>query len=149
MIKNDKVAVPEAVRKLMDSELAFFLGGSRRMNQLWPSFVEIKADTDYDFYTDDSPYVRNWLLKNGFVEKTSGEEYFDSECCAIFKHTTDDIQVITRIDAEFYQKVFESIDPKFYVDYLWKSAPNPGPRENIQGIFNQLFHTAHVMLEKK
>ena len=53
-----------------------------------------------------------------------------------------------RTDAELYNKVLESIDPRFYADHLWKSNPIPNfefgtpTKDKIQAIFNQLFITA-------
>jgi len=136
----------------------FYLGGSRRMaqravEQNAATIIEIDETTDYDFYADYSEQVLTWLVENGFTHTASSvgvqngrDDYLDNEALAIVER--DNVQIVLRKSADFYGKVFESIDPVFYRAYLWKSSPLIANREAIQPIFNALFAAAHAMENK-
>lgn len=126
---------------------AIHLGGSRRMNQLYPDLIPITESTDYDWYVTDSPHVTDFLLRLGFkISRYGVDPYLDDEAIVILKTPDDKHQVVIRYDAVFYQNVFENIDPWFYGEYLWKSNPQRIAAVYDQGhigpIFNQLFKIA-------
>lgn len=58
----------DTILKMVASPYRFHLGGSRRMNAKYPDEIQVTTDTDWDFYTQDSPYVREWLEQQGFHE---------------------------------------------------------------------------------
>lgn len=140
-----------------------FLGGSRRMHELAGDveYIEVfgvEADsdtltipitdqTDHDFYATYSSELTTFLLDRGFDTTTfvdgldEGGYSLDSEAVTILER--DNVQIVLRTDAVFYQTVFDNIDPWFYREYLWKSSGEPTViRENIQLIFNMLFKIA-------
>lgn len=139
----DKTAEPNTLGLLSSSSFDFYLGGSRFMHEKYPHQFPIGIDTDWDFYCDDSPQLRNFLHDAGFI-MSSDSVYFDDECLAIFKHR-ENIQVVIRRDAKFYRNVMVSINPDYYYNDLWKSSPtmSPATRLLIGARFNQLFAIAH------
>lgn len=152
-----------ALDVLKQSAFKFYLGGSRRMAQRFEAeygldtddftkwlenhkdvdfVIRVTEDTDYDFYATYSTGVESYLFDNGFTLSEANEYYLDSECMVIYKR--DNVQVVLRRDAEFYQTVFENIDLKVYYHFLWKSSPVKPNRELIGPFFNMLFKIAHA-----
>jgi hypothetical protein len=163
-------------------EAVFHLGGSRRMKQRFDEtykegvnlFEGITEKTDWDYYADDTPAVREALTQAGYEETayakivqdlrknmrpptdqdldtleylaTSADYAFDDEAITIM--SKNDMQVVLRKNAQFYKRVFDNIDLDFYHDYLWKSSPLNPARENIQPFFNMLFKIAHATESK-
>ena len=108
-----------------------------------PDFaIRIKPETDYDFYATYSEDLKLYLLDAGYEYSAANEYYLDTECVCIL--TMDNVQVVLRFCAEFYQTVFENIDLKVYHDLLWKSSPTAPDRSQIGPIFNMLFKIAHA-----
>jgi hypothetical protein len=114
--------------------------------------INIKLDTDYDYYTTYTESVEQYLRDNGFSETSHSDKCgrgytqdyaLDDEAIKILEN--GNVQVVLRKDAEFYRTVFESISVNFYYDFLWKSSPASPIRSNIQPIFNALFKAAHSM----
>lgn len=154
---DDKLFVSVAkVSSKKASAFTFYLGGSRRMEQRYnalydfnqcisdpPSFViQTSVDTDYDFYATYSPELEAFLLNDGFDYSVANEYYLDTECVSIL--VKDNVQVVLRTVAEFYNRVFENIDLEFYHDHLWKSSPVRPDRSKIGPIFDMLFKIAHA-----
>lgn len=132
----------------------FHLGGSRRMAEIVTEkkskvIVTISPTTDYDYYATWSSAIASYLMQNGFQETyftchsgNSPQGYeADTEVEEIFYH--DNVQVVLRKDASLYYDIFESIDPEFYVEYLWKSGPQAPNRPQITDIFNALYRAYH------
>ena len=144
MIIEPKPKVAEndtTLDKIRKSNFAFYLGGSRRMNRISPEMFPISDSTDWDFFADDSTSIRMCIENTGFKLKKKND-YYDDEVIAIYTHP-DNIQIVLRKDAVFYNNVISSIDPEFYWKYLWKSSLSfVMQQENIQMIFNQLFKMA-------
>ena len=126
-----------------------FLGGSRRMDQRMSCEIDcsgpkdqtlpltlINDDTDFDYYATFDMKAYEFLIRNGWTHTGSDKGYYDSEAEEILEK--EDHQIVFRLDAEFYRKVFESIPVWFYVDYLWKRNPDVN-RERIQPILEMLF----------
>lgn len=109
-----------------------YLGGSRRMNQLYGDgkvpITQTDDDdpftlvTDFDWYATYSEEYQQLLISEGWAVSSTNCEYFDSEAVAILHKTVDSVshQIVLRKDAEFYRKVFDNIPVDFYVNYLWK-----------------------------
>lgn len=131
---NANASVVEALRRHAD----FHLGGSRRMAELHPSKVHVKASTDWDFYATDSRELRRWLEARGFEKSDHSGYEADTEVMAIYQR--DGIDALLRRDALFYKSVFEAIPVHFYRSHIWKSSPKfRGDRDEIMTIMNTLF----------
>jgi hypothetical protein len=117
----------------------FYLGGSRRMNERDPELIPINTYTDYDLYIDYTPEAYQYLIGIGFQKTSTEYEYFDDNAVCVM--SCRDIQVVMRKDASTYKKVFESITPKFYHRYVWKSGPYHPDNDQIREIINQLLAT--------
>ena len=130
---------------ILNSDYEFYLGGSRWMNDVDPELVPINKDTDYDFYVTYTSKIESWLYQNGFNETKSHSGYYDDEAVNILEK--DNVQVVLRKDAELYRMCFETIDPEFYANYLWKKSNNCNVGL-IQPFFNQLFTLARYNHEK-
>lgn len=142
---------------LRNSPYAFYLGGSRRMSQIEDEraaangtdvtglkVIKVTTDTDWDFYATYTPELEQWLSNNRFTHtecslgaKHVWEGYLDDEAISILER--DNVQVVLRKDAEFYQQIFENIKIDVYYNFLWKSSPAIVDKSKIQTLFNQLF----------
>ena len=147
-----------AVEFLQESSYSFYLGGSRRMAELFqekhggcdpflqgdcPNFViSVSEATDYDFYATHTIELEEYLLNNAFDYSEANNYYLDTECVCIL--CKDNVQVVLRYDANFYKTVFENIDLEVYYHYLWKSSPTQPNRALIGPFFNMLFKIAHA-----
>lgn len=158
MIINFENSQPTAIDILEQSPHRFFLGGSRRMAKRFeetfgdccpyladdcPKFgIFVTEDTDYDFYVTYDFKIEKFLIDNGFERSSANDYYLDTECVVIY--CKDNVQVVLRHNAEFYQTVFENIDLEVYYHYLWKSSPTKPNRALIGNIFNMIFKIAHA-----
>lgn len=139
-----------AEQLLNNPQYKFHLGGSRRMAQLHPSVVQVKDSTDYDLYATYTESLADWLeLKAGFVITHNGSSGYplDDEANLILVHEENNgVQVVLRKDDMFYKSVFESIPPKYYRTYLWKSSPDFTALDTcgIMATFNAFFAIAHA-----
>lgn len=133
------------IKILLDSKFIFYLGGSRAMFKRGAD-VKITESTDYDFYTTFTHEVEDFLIKAGFKSTTTSSAYFDSECLGIMKN--GNIDIVLRKDAEFYKSVFDSIDPKMYVEHLWKGNPKCNCFK-IRPLFNAMFKMLHDKQQKE
>lgn len=136
--------------KLVKSLLltGFRLGGSRRMNQINPEVVPIKDDTDWDLYAQDTQRNHLILRSYGFqLQPAPRRNYWDNLLSEMYKHPDYNIEVLLRTDMEHYTYCFDSIDPQYFRDHLWKSAPGRSSllsetenfRAKVQRYFNQIF----------
>lgn len=160
---------------LQNSQLSFYLGGSRAMATRTPEDpqekrVVIKDSTDWDFYCQNTPDHQQFLIEAGFkmslycrvvlgvkdtnTMTTEARQEVDSETeseytlddMAELIYEKGDVQVVLRSDALLYKTIFETITPEFFYDYLWKSAPETiVTREQIKQNFNQLFAIAQAV----
>lgn len=134
----------ELARELIAS--GFFLGGSRRMNELYPHAVPIKEGTDWDLYCADQPDKIDALRQKGFsLIEASNRSYWDSLLIDIWKHKSENVEVLVRSNVERYKDCFDSIHVDEYVNRLWKSNPSiqtknhPAFRASVCAYFNYLF----------
>lgn len=162
-IVNVVSAAPSPLDILKNAPFDIYSGGSRRMAQLAGIWVNgeqplsaddqqykitITSSTDYDFYATYHPTVETYLREAGFTDTShsldcaDGGYDLDTEAVMILER--DNVQIVLRKDAVFYQKVFESIPVHFYYKYLWKSSPVCVGQQHIQPIFNALFAVAHA-----
>lgn len=134
---------------ISEAPFSFYLGGSRRMWELHShKYISercvhgicIKEDTDFDFYATHSEELEAYLRTHGFANTKTDPGYYDDEALQVLE--CDNVQVVLRKDAEFYQKCFESIDYEFYAAYLWKQSPSCD-RRLIQPYFNQMYSLLH------
>ena len=126
----------------------FGLGGSRRMAAKYPELIKISDNTDWDFYCSDTAANRDYLDSLGFAKiEAENRNYWDNLLLDIYKHPTENIEVLIRSDRELYQQCFESIEGQVFYDKLWKSAPHQlGSHKNrfrqqVCSYFNDLFHS--------
>lgn len=144
---------PELVKKLMQSQYKFYLGGSRRMNELHPTEVPIKEHkTDYDLYATYTPDLVTWLTDKPHDFLVSHDAHasgypLDTEAIKILiPEDVGGIQVVLRKDAEFYRSVFEAIPVVYYRKHIWKSSPvyEGSGTDSIMDHFDALFAIAHA-----
>ena len=98
MIYND-VNYQSALDVIRDSEFEFYLTGSRR-------FGTANRFSDYDFYTQDTQEVRDFLLQNDFL--TIESSYFDSNCTLVMRRENVDVQL--RRNIELYTRAVEYLE---------------------------------------
>jgi hypothetical protein len=133
-----------------------------------PAFMigsQITDETDWDFSAPYSEKNHNTLIESGFMywppedlsykdSLTTGvyiKQYmhkFDKDNPKIFKTVPPVANVVLRNDFHLFCRVWNSIDPQFYYNHIWKRSPNYEFQElgltknKIRDIMNQLFRTA-------
>lgn len=108
----------------------FFLGGSRRMNEMYPDKIIIDPDkTDYDFYIDYNPTLADFCYNLGFRRKNIPIQYTDNLCVSVLSY--DNIQVCIRVKVDVYHRVFESLTPEEFMTKVWKSSPLRDPDVDV------------------
>lgn len=139
----------DILTKLDRSNFEFYLGGSRYMHKLNPDLINICHNTDYDFYCSYSNEVCYYLESLGFVYSYCGQidnPYLDINAVCIYEYLG--VQVVCRKDVELYNRMWKTIDPQFFYDFLWKSSPKCTNRNNIGKIINQLLFTSMSFNDK-
>jgi hypothetical protein len=129
---------------------------------------QITDDTDWDFSASYNEANHDALIEAGFTywppedlsykdDLTTGvyiktyPHKFDMNNPEIFSGTPT-ANVVLRNDFYLFRQVWDSMDPKFYHDYVWKRSPNyefqelGSTKEKIRDIMNQLFRTARQMI---
>jgi hypothetical protein len=129
---------------------------------------QITDETDWDFSAPYSEKNHEALIEAGFVywppedlsykdDLTTGvyiKQYmhkFDMKNPVIYS-SVPVANVVLRNDFFLFHQVWNSIDPKFYHDYIWKRSPKYDlqelslTKETIRDIMNQLFKTARGMI---
>lgn len=80
MLQNFTLPMPSVIREMDQSNFSFFLTGSR----FWGN---THSNSDWDFFTDDTPEVRRWLSEHGFEHYKATSTYAgDGQCNAVFVH---------------------------------------------------------------
>ena len=125
---------------------------------------QITGETDWDFSAPYSESNHTALIEAGFMywppddlsykdSLTTGvyiKQYmhkFDMKNPVIYS-SVPVANVVLRNDYPLFCQVWNSIDPQFYHDYVWKRSPNYDSQElsltkgKIRDIMNQLFRTA-------
>ncbi len=136
------------VEFMMDERMGFHLGGSRRMNQLYPDKIKIHDNTDYDFYCAGTHGQYNALKMMGFeIVKAENRSYWDDLLVDIWIKKQHGIECLIRSDVELYKRAFDSINVNDYALRLWKSNPEhpvsdlAAFRAGCLAWFNYLFHS--------
>ena len=129
---------------------------------------QIFDETDWDFSAPYSEKNQDALAAAGFAywppralsykdDLTMGVyiktyiQEFDTKNPMIYT-AAPVVNVVLRNDFYLFRQVWESMDPKFYHDYIWKRSPNYVYQEmsltkgKIRDIMNQLFRTAKQMI---
>lgn len=158
----------------LDSAVLF---GSRSMasrpavEEFDPAFMigsQITDETDWDFSAPYSEKNHSALIESGFVywppedlsykdSLTTGvyiKQYmhkFDVKNPVIYS-SAPVANVVLRNDFYIFRQVWDSIDPKFYYDHIWKRSPTYDhlnmslTKEKIRDTMNQLFKTARHLI---
>ena len=128
---------------------------------------QIFDETDWDFSAPYNEKNHEALIEAGFVYWPPDDLSYKDDLTTgvyikVYPHKFDMTNPITYTDApvanvvlrnDFYlfRQVWDSMDPKFYHDYVWKRSPNYEFQElgltkgKIRDIMNQLFRTARHM----
>lgn len=125
----------------------FGLGGSRRMAEKYPAQIMVGADTDWDFYCEQSEDKVAFLCARGFAKiEAANRNYWDDLLVDIYKHSDFPIEVLIRRDIDVYRSAFEALSAEVFIDKLWKSSPKADPdkckskfRNEVCSYFNGLF----------
>lgn len=135
---------------MSDERMGFYLGGSRRMNQLYPDVVRITDNTDYDFYCAGTPAQYDALSSMGFeIVNAKDRSYWDNLLVDIWINKRYGIECLIRSDVGLYKRVFDSININDYALRLWKSNPDHPVgdmcafRAGCLAWFNYMFHAAN------
>lgn len=141
---------------LSKMDTVFYLGGSRlkhiQARNEAPTddlcMINIGPDTDYDLYATYTPALSSDLQRLGFQPFPSNRDpqYRDSEAVEIWYW--GNVQIVLRIDAEFYREIFEDIDVKFFHDYIWKSSPTPKLDTQVLDIMRALLRAGRAATNK-
>jgi hypothetical protein len=117
----------------------FYLGGSRRMAEKYPSDIIItRPDTDWDFSAQHNADTVRKLKALGF-KKLSGTGYKDSQAVQFYE--MGGVQVVTRYNIDVYRSAFEAVEPGIYKAKLWKSSPQITHfnKRKVRNYFNAMF----------
>ena len=167
-----KYKIPSPIFSDLDLLDVFSLSGSRSMAQrpdqesFSPVIMigsQITEDTDWDFAAPHNESNHNALLSVGFTYFAPETlDYRDDLTVGIYEktyHPKFDMsnplaytsppraQVSLRSDYALFKQVWDSIDPQFYYNHLWKRSPNydlcerSEVKNTIRDILNQLFRT--------
>jgi hypothetical protein len=128
-------------------EKGFGLGGSRRMAEKYPAQINLRDDTDWDFYGSDTPDNRQFLTERGFKKVDADDRtYWDDMLVEMYKHPELPIEVLIRKDVAIYRSSFEALSAEVFMERLWKSSPLADPnickaqfRRTVCDYFNGLF----------
>lgn len=129
MLQNFVLPMPFIIREMEKSDFSFFLTGSRFWGNAHPN-------SDWDFFTDDTPEVRHWLLEHGFVKYKATTAYTsDGQCNAVFVHgnvidgdNLVQVQVVkssaikNMIQTELHKLYPDGFSDKSYANEIWKLA---------------------------
>ena len=130
--------------------------------------AQINGNTDWDFSAPYTQENHDILLNSGYIhwpaeqlgyrdELTEGvyiktyPHEFDSSNPVIYDGVPI-ANVVLRNDHALFCQVWNSIDPEFYYDHIWKRSPTYDhlnmsfTKETIRNIMDQLFRTARHML---
>jgi hypothetical protein len=136
-----------------------------------PAFMigsQITDETDWDFSAPYSEKNHEVLIGAGYVyfppehlsykdDLTTGVYFksyphkFDMKNFEIFSGIPT-ANVVLRNDFYLFRQVWNSMDPKFYYDHIWKRSPTYDhlnlsfTKTTIRDIMNQLFRTARGMI---
>jgi hypothetical protein len=137
----------EIITALQNAE-GFYLGGSRRMNELYPDKIKIHDNTDYDFYCAGNEGQLGALKMMGFeLISANNRSYWDNLLVDIYIHKKYGIECLIRSDVVLYKKCFDSINVDDYLLRLWKSNPDNPPKDlaafraGCLAWFNYLFYS--------
>lgn len=138
----------DLIKMMLMPEMGFYLGGSRRMAELYPDKIKVHDNTDYDFYCGgiNAENKIKFLTSNGFERvKAEDKTYWDSLLVDIYINRKYRIDCLIRSNVDTYKKAFDSIDPDDYALRLWKSNPEhpvknmAAFRAGVMAWFNCLF----------
>ena len=128
---------------------------------------QVTDETDWDFSAPYNEANHEALIEAGFAywppeDLSYKDELTTGVYIKVYPHKfgmnnpeifcgTPTANVVLRNDYPLFCQVWNSMDPKFYHDYIWKRSPNYDEqelsltKEAIRDIMNQLFRTARQM----
>lgn len=128
----------------------------------------IDDSTDWDFSAPYNEANHEALIEAGFIYwPPEGLSYKDDLTTGVYIKTyphkfdmnnpeifsgTPTANVVLRNDFYIFRQVWDSIDPRFYHDYIWKRSPSYDnqkmslTKSRIRDILNQMFKTAKGMI---
>lgn len=126
-ITNISAILHRPIMKMMESEHNFHLTGSR-------FFGNSTNHSDWDFFIQDSPQVRNWLVANNFKINKNSKYYSDGFCVDVYRYyITDthwiDVQIVNdvslKIKAQDLIKLTvppNALENKAFARIVWRLA---------------------------
>lgn len=117
---------------------------------------KISHDTDYDIAAPSDMMIEKYLEQRNYQKVDpegmyAKDKYFET-LYTKKGHDGTNVQIILRTNHELFKRVWDSIDPWFYYENLWKRSPsvlkktghmdNIQRKENIMLVMNQLYKTA-------
>jgi hypothetical protein len=87
----------------------------------------INSETDFDYAAPNCYKLRERLVTNGWQEVEVAGLYHP---CSLMKglfvkqKNGQSVQILMRSNHVMFMTAWESIDPKFWYQYLWKSSPD-------------------------
>lgn len=119
-ITNIFAILPRPVVKMIESEHNFHLTGSR-------FFGNSTNQSDWDFFIQDSPQVRNWLVANNFKINKNSKYYSDDSCVDVYRYYITDY----KIDAHWIDvQIVNDVSLKIKAQDLIKLTVPPNALEN-------------------
>lgn len=113
---------------LNSSNFQFYATGSRALGKP-------KKESDWDFYTQDTPEVREWLEEHGFIEDGHGYPE-DLQCAVVYSwqrldaiwiteridvQCVADVVLKTKVQAVIKKNMLAYNMPKEYMKRVWKA----------------------------
>lgn len=125
----------------------------------------INFTTDWDYAFQDSVEIRQKLQELGFVLYDNLYYKDDLTSCVFYKTYQPDFDpqnlklydmatmpvanVVMKTDLDLFKKTWNTVDPKFYINHIWKRSDRyvgmekKDVKETIRDILNQMFKTAN------
>jgi len=127
MLQNLPRPIPLVITKMEQSDFIFYLTG----NRFWG---DIDSKHYWEFFTENSPEVRQWLTENKFVlctEDATDIDYMNHVGIYTFDNLTENpigiyliesAYVKNKIQSELYELCITTINDKEYTTKVWKNA---------------------------
>lgn len=167
--KNNPMATKTVTDKNIEKaikELNASLIGSREMASRVSDFFNINKInsiindyTDYDYVVEDSEANHKYLEKifgTNCLSYTNNPYEPDLLTTGIYigQSVTQEVQFIVKKYSKGFIELWDTIDPEFYYNYIWKQGPNIDTRDNnyrekIKKVINQLIISSGILETKE
>jgi len=127
MLQNLPRPIPLVLTKMEQSDFIFYLTGDRFWGYVGSKHL-------WEFFTEDSPEVQQWLAENKFVLCNKGDldiDYMNYTKIYIFHnlmgspiriYLVESAYVKNKIQSELYKLCITTINDKEYTTKVWKNA---------------------------